>query len=357
MEGFNLAIIGKSGVGKSSLLNYLFNKDLSETGSGKPVTKPGFHYFSDLINGKKVNIYDSWGIEAGKTDLWLRDLNHFLEDKKSPNFKEWIHTVIFCLSAEGKRIEDFEKNIFRRIKSEHLNPIIVITKSDLDKDKSFYEAVKKEFMTDQVIEICSVRKEFGLGTNKKISEKYGNDNLIQTIIFNSTKSFKSRFALIKSKIIRNRSTESLMALKPKVSKIIDSYSISFNWIGNINESTVKTILERTQVLIENYDRETNEKIQQLIKDANQFYTEQFESIFYGLTTTKTFSEKKYFKNDNLGDYINSHSFFAMGPKGYLYSLLLGPVGLIAMAYIRNRGISRKDLLEKIENRIKEYYHY
>ena len=39
IESTNVLIIGKSGVGKSSLLNYLFGKELQAVGVGAPVTK------------------------------------------------------------------------------------------------------------------------------------------------------------------------------------------------------------------------------------------------------------------------------------------------------------------------------
>ena len=37
----NILIAGKSGVGKSSLLNYIFGEEVAETGAGKPVTAEG----------------------------------------------------------------------------------------------------------------------------------------------------------------------------------------------------------------------------------------------------------------------------------------------------------------------------
>lgn len=54
MNGTNIAIVGKSGIGKSTLLNYLFGKEVAKTGTGEPVTKQGFHFFSDIIDGKKL---------------------------------------------------------------------------------------------------------------------------------------------------------------------------------------------------------------------------------------------------------------------------------------------------------------
>jgi predicted GTPase len=355
MEGYNLAIIGKSGVGKSSLLNYLFNKELAVTGSGKPVTKQGFHIFSDSIAGKKVNIYDSWGMEPGKTDIWLKDFNDFLKDKKSLNIKEWIHTVVFCLSAEGKRIEDFEKKIFAQIKAEHLNPIIVITKADLDKDNSFYEAVKREFMTDQIIEICSVKKQFGLGSNKKVSERYGNDNLVKAIIDNGSKSFKNRFILIKNQFVKQRANEGVSIMMPKVEIIIDANKESSNLLGNIKDSTVKSILEKTHKLVQSYDKETATRIEKLLQEANLFYSNHFLFVMGDIS-------QKRFKMDN----EDKSSFLllppllsmggVLGSVGIitLFSALLGPLGLLISIFI-NKGISKENLLDKIEISINEHY--
>ena len=50
----NVLLIGQSGVGKSSLLNYLFGKKIQETGVGKPVTGKGV--YKKYMNMMKVLI-------------------------------------------------------------------------------------------------------------------------------------------------------------------------------------------------------------------------------------------------------------------------------------------------------------
>ena len=69
----NILIAGKSGVGKSSLLNYIFGEEVSPTGAGKPVTAKGLHEYSfELKDNDRISfsICDSWGLEPDKADEW-----------------------------------------------------------------------------------------------------------------------------------------------------------------------------------------------------------------------------------------------------------------------------------------------
>ena len=72
---YNAVIIGQTGVGKSSLINYLYGEKIAETGVGKPVTTNGFHEYDFELNGLPVCLFDSWGLEVGKDEQWMDDLN------------------------------------------------------------------------------------------------------------------------------------------------------------------------------------------------------------------------------------------------------------------------------------------
>ena len=57
---FNLAVIGGTGVGKSSLINAVFGRELAKVGKGLPVTR-GVQYYSD----DSLGIWDIEGFEIG----------------------------------------------------------------------------------------------------------------------------------------------------------------------------------------------------------------------------------------------------------------------------------------------------
>ena len=81
MEDFmcNVLIMGKTGTGKSTLLNYLIDSTEAPTGTGKPVTGEGIYEYTAKIRGQEIRIFDSWGIEAGKVDRWNALIKNALE--------------------------------------------------------------------------------------------------------------------------------------------------------------------------------------------------------------------------------------------------------------------------------------
>ena len=54
----NIVTLGKTGAGKSSLLNYLFGTNFPAR-AGKPVTPYGLDEKEGDINGQRIRVYDS----------------------------------------------------------------------------------------------------------------------------------------------------------------------------------------------------------------------------------------------------------------------------------------------------------
>ena len=148
----NVLIIGKTGVGKSSFVNYLFGRDVRETGTGLPVTGEGLFISSfALESGLTVNLYDTWGLEADKAEKWESMVMEEVRSHNGSGIREWFHTVIYCLSAKSARVEGFEIEQINRLNALGNRVLVVLTHADLPGSE---EAVRE--MTAVLVEQCGV---------------------------------------------------------------------------------------------------------------------------------------------------------------------------------------------------------
>ena len=133
MEDFmcNVLIMGKTGTGKSSLLNYICDSTIAQTGTGKPVTGEGIYDYVVKINNQDVRIFDSWGIEAGKVERWKELIKKSLNDHGTQkSIQDWFHSIIYCVQAGGGRVEDIDVEIIKQFLNEGYKLTIVLTKAD-----------------------------------------------------------------------------------------------------------------------------------------------------------------------------------------------------------------------------------
>lgn len=179
----NMAMIGKSGVGKSALINYIFNQDICKSGIGKPVTEQGFHKFDTTINGVSLSIYDSWGLEADKYNIWLDDFSKFCEAHgRSSDISEWLHVAYYCIDAAGARFEEADKEIIERLAAEKIKVNIILTKAALiseEQTEQLKSAIESELTLNydyRIIPVNSVQARLRSGT----LETYGIEEIYDT---------------------------------------------------------------------------------------------------------------------------------------------------------------------------------
>jgi len=193
MEDFrcNLLIMGKTGTGKSTLLNYVCGDQLAKTGTGKPVTGEGLYDYRAIINGQEVMIFDSWGIEAGKVDRWKALIDNALQNHGvQKSMEDWFHSVIYCIQAGGGRVEDIDSEIIKKFLQEGYHLTIVLTKADqIDEDeeaqmkktilKEIEGAVKAEKKgLLKVIPTCAEEKK----TRSGVTKPFGKEDVQEAIL-------------------------------------------------------------------------------------------------------------------------------------------------------------------------------
>jgi len=127
----NIITAGKTGVGKSTLINSVFQAELAATGQGRPVTMETREIFKE---GIPVSIFDTRGLEAARFQTIIGELEKYIiERAKSPDINDHIHIAWLCISEDSRRVEDADRLIAEML-VKHMPLLCVITKARADQN-------------------------------------------------------------------------------------------------------------------------------------------------------------------------------------------------------------------------------
>jgi len=136
---FNLAIFGKTGVGKSTLINAIFGEEVARVGIGEPVTR-GSHLYLDKIG--HLGIIDTQGLEVGKDNKEIiSDLNDAMKQMRKMALQEQIHVAWYCVRGMDRRFEDTEAEFIKRLDELGLPVIVVLTQVPMREGRYHPDAV------------------------------------------------------------------------------------------------------------------------------------------------------------------------------------------------------------------------
>ncbi|NEO55560.1 MAG: GTPase domain-containing protein [Okeania sp. SIO3B5] len=129
----NIAVIGLTGVGKSSLINKIFGMNITIAGAGRAITKDYTKYSpSDFGIDLPVNLYDSPGYEPGIGEKdFVKETIDFLNKKKHLGKEEQIHLIWYLINASTARLTQADIDILEEINQNNVPAIILLSKSDI----------------------------------------------------------------------------------------------------------------------------------------------------------------------------------------------------------------------------------
>ena len=322
IKHLNLQIIGKTGVGKSTLVNAIFGEKVADVKKGEPCTMETKCYENEKYDF--IRIYDTRGIEISKDfdiekvfNETLRDIKEKCEKNEPDNL---IHCLLYCFT--GTRFEREEGEILVKLRQTYEGkklPIILVLTQDLgevdeedgeDGFKQLYESINKIIEEKCEQSLSNSPKSISLiqilAKEKKLSKKItippkGLDILIEkclekgeysskyaclsAIKFSGEKKIREDYLKIKKDILteKDRFLDKLFDknLEEKIfediiEKVFMTFSLmknreyvmksSFDIIKIANERIIKLILEKEDKIFRDYIEQKSNLIATILMD-------------------------------------------------------------------------------------------
>ena len=269
----NIILLGKTGIGKSELINALKGEDVAETGGFRPVTKETKYY-----EANSLRIFDNQGYEISKNsnlDIILERIKELINKSKNNEDPDWfIHCIWYCIT--GSRFEEDEEKAIGKLlemyEDKSLPIIIVYLKATC---KKWVNDMKKGINNTFNKNICfmPVLSKDVEDFNGNITKKFGLKDLVKQTgakVMNAINSISFEYVLnnVKRKIrlkIEKINNNTLFNNRKDLEDSIKSYLERI--IGNLDIITINSIkktIQNIKVICNNIN--FNEEIDDLMKD-------------------------------------------------------------------------------------------
>ena len=128
----NLLIAGKTGVGKTTLMNAIFGREVGKTAVGPPVTQ-GISVVPYEVPGIPIRMYDVQGFELALENT-KRVMGGILEKihqlQQTGDIDKMLDAVVYCFSMSLRKIEDMEIGFLQKVANANVPVLIVFTRAN-----------------------------------------------------------------------------------------------------------------------------------------------------------------------------------------------------------------------------------
>lgn len=185
LKKLNIIVLGKSGVGKSTLINSLFRGKFADTGLGRPVTQSVKKIEKE---GFPLAIYDTPGFELSRDqqnsvkDEVMEIINKGLSSK---DINQAIHCIWYCINVGGNRTFDESELKWLRGLTESNKvtqvPIIVVLTQSCPKKKAaeMKNLVERENL--DIVKVVPVLAQDMDFDDEYVARAFGLDTLVEVM--------------------------------------------------------------------------------------------------------------------------------------------------------------------------------
>lgn len=182
----NVVVIGKTGVGKSTLINSVFGDSVAEVGIGTPVTQT-IHKLEK--EGVPLAIYDTPGLELQgehSAENLLEEISELINSGiQSEDVNQAIHCIWYCINTMSSRIEPAEMDFLRKLgeKTKRCNvPVILVLTQAFSSKKTeeMVTVIRKANLPIRVV-VPVLAQDYEIGEGFPKIPAFGIDKLVEEI--------------------------------------------------------------------------------------------------------------------------------------------------------------------------------